>query len=129
MAQEDVASYFNAEDAVANALPAWFVHHMMDTGGGGFALMLTSGLTMAVERIDRIHKAADGTLWLDIILDPAPSYASDRIAGTFYAKASNQWASINASHVVAAYELKERPESSTWDGGGMHVSGTVRGSR
>ena len=118
-------SYFNAQDAAEGALPAWFIPRMMDNSTGAYCLMLSTGLVMAVQRIDRLHRASDGGLWLDVELAERPAYASERKAGIFYAQSHGQEATVNASHVVTAFEFSPGQEPSNWDGTWLHASGKV----
>ncbi|MDX2242561.1 MAG: hypothetical protein NW224_17880 [Leptolyngbyaceae cyanobacterium bins.302] len=81
-------------------LPTWFVERMM-TDTWWFGLMMSNGTVIGIHRILSVDQAADGTIWLTVeLLSDTPE--DDRI---FIAPTSRLTASINASHVVAAYEL------------------------
>jgi hypothetical protein len=96
-------SYFNGEDA-ADLLPAWFVTRMMEESGS-YGLLLNNGVTLGIERIERLHRAKDGSLWLDVVLCPRPTYAADRKAQLFYAPGEAQEASVNVSQIALAFDL------------------------
>jgi hypothetical protein len=83
-------------------LPAWFVPRMMEESGR-FGLLLTSREVLGIERIDALHASIDGGIWLDVTLlsgTPDRKHLTLLLAAT-----SGCRASINASHVVAAWEL------------------------
>jgi len=93
-------------------LPAWFVPRMMGEEWV-YGLMMASGNVIAVERIDAVRRAADGALWLDVILAPADDYwgGNNYDPSVFGAPSSRRRASINAAHVAAAFELVDRKEA------------------
>lgn len=83
-------------------LPTWFVDRMM-TDTWWFGLMMSNGTVIGVHRILSVDQAADGTIWLTVeLLSDTPG--DDRV---FIAPTTRLTASINASHVVAAYELAD----------------------
>lgn len=83
-------------------LPTWFVDRMM-TDTWWFGLMMSNGTVIGIHRILSVDQAADGTIWLTVeLLSDTPG--DDRV---FIAPTSRLTASINASHVVAAYELAD----------------------
>lgn len=108
-------TFFDAED-VAEVLPAWFIPKMMDEGGL-FAFILVSGQILAVDRIERVHLAADDSIWLDALLAPRPAYAAYRGPMLFYAPAEGLSVSIQLSHVVAVFEASPGEEGSAWHDG------------
>ena len=114
MSEDCPQTFFNAEDAAQGWQPAWFVKQMMEVGGR-YVLQLSEGTRMVVRRILRVHRAADGGIWLDVELEPTPDFASGRHDQVFYAPSSECRATLNAGHVVAAYALSEPPEASSWD--------------
>lgn len=109
------------EQAAEGWLPAWFVPRMME-GNGGLALYLVTGLSLPIERIDRVYRASDGAIWLDVILT-LPEDATDlklRIPAT------EPEATVNAAHVVAAIETGRLDPRSAWDAGQLHVRTAIR---
>lgn len=81
-------------------LPTWFVDRMM-TDTWWFGLMMSNGTVIGIHRILSVDQAADGSIWLTVeLLSDTPG--DDRV---FIAPTTRLTASINASHVVAAYEL------------------------
>jgi len=109
------------EDAETDWLPAWFVPRMMK-GNGGLALYLATGVTLPIERIDQVHRAADGSVWLDVILTLPEDAASDRSP----IAASHPEATVNAAHVVAAFVTGRFDPWSAWDIGGLYVRSAFR---
>jgi hypothetical protein len=89
-------------EAAHDRLPAWFVPRMMEESGR-FGLLLTTREVLGIERIDALHATADGGIWLDVTLlsgKPDRKHLTLLLAATSRCRAS-----INASHVVAAWEL------------------------
>jgi hypothetical protein len=89
-------------ETAQDRLPAWFVPRMMEESGR-FGLLLTTREVLGIERIDALHATADGGIWLDVTLlsgKPDRKHLTLLLAAT-----SGCRASINASHVVAAWEL------------------------
>lgn len=81
-------------------LPTWFVDRMM-TDTWWFGLMMSNGTVIGIHRILSVDQAADRSIWLTVeLLSDTPG--DDRV---FIAPTTRLTASINASHVVAAYEL------------------------
>jgi hypothetical protein len=90
----------------ARLLPAWFIERMM-TDHWRFGLVLATGGVLEVERIEAVHQAADDSIWLDVRLQES-SFTSE-VSGmpTLLAPSSRTTASVNAAHVVAAFELAD----------------------
>lgn len=84
-------------------LPAWFVPRMIDDVWS-FGLMMSTGVVIAVENITAVTQAANGDIWIDVTLQTAPGVSRD---DAFTAPTSRATASINAQHIVAAYELAD----------------------
>jgi hypothetical protein len=85
-------------------LPAWFTERMT-TDSWYFGRVMSNGDVLAVRTITAIHEARDGSLWIDVRLqdhrlDHWPDYV-------VVAPTSRTMASINAAHVVYAFELAE----------------------
>ena len=86
-------------------IPAWFTGRMMDDVWG-FRLMLENGTVIAIECIDKVVQAKDGSLWLDVQLLDHPGNSDLDDDKIFIAPHSDRpCASINASKVVAAFEI------------------------
>ena len=84
-------------------LPAWFVERMM-CDDWKFCLELSNGRRIGIARIDEVLMALDRTIWIDCtMLDDAPFAAED----IFTAPTSRLKISINAAHVVCAYEVAD----------------------
>lgn len=82
-------------------LPAWFVERMMHDSWS-FGLLTVSGTTICIESITSVHQAADGSIWLDVVL-----MQTTNAKNTFVAPTSRTSASINSAHIVAAFELAD----------------------
>lgn len=103
MMEEHLEDWERAEREVVKAsaiLPAWFCARMM-ADCWFFALHLTTGRVVEIECIDSVTRGADGTVWLDVTM------RRDGSPGTFVAPTTRTKASINAAHVVMAYELAD----------------------
>lgn len=89
-------------NAARDLLPGWLTERMMsDTWS--FGLMMSTGITIAIERIDYVWLAADNSIWLDVTL---MSSMPDQ-PNTWTAPCSRTTASINTNHVMAAFELTD----------------------
>ena len=102
MNDEELGDAFVEE--ATKLLPAWFIPRMMEDVWS-FGLLMTTGVTIAIQQIRSVHQAADGSIWIDVILSDGddPFDAS----GKFVAPTSRLEASINTSHIVAAFELAD----------------------
>ena len=83
-------------------LPAWFVPRMMEDAWV-FGLLLSTGKVLAIEHIDEVRQAADGSLWIgiDMCRDPANAWAA------IHPPTSRTRASVNVAHIVCALELAD----------------------
>jgi len=95
------------QEAIA-LLPAWFVSRMM-TDVWYFGLILDSGFGLAIDRITRVTRAADGSIWLDVNMLDQPTAKrlcppSMTLVG---APSKRTAASVAATHVVWALELTD----------------------
>lgn len=88
-------------------LPAWFTFRMMDDTWS-FGLLMITGDIIAIECITRITQDASGNLWLDAKL-LTTSFFEREIDGRklLLSPTSRNTVSINAAHVVAAFELAD----------------------
>lgn len=94
------------KENVTSLLPAWFTHRMMNDHWV-FALLTTSGTTICIENIKNIYQAVDGTIWIDVtLIDPNKILIDDMEKG-LVAPTSRTTASINTTHIIAAYELAD----------------------
>jgi hypothetical protein len=101
------------ESGIARAkrlLPAWFVERMM-TDSWYFGLLLVTGQVLVIESI-RDVRGTEGNVWIDVTM-----YGKDG-NHTFHEFKDLRWpcvysptgrteASVNAAHVVAAFELMD----------------------
>ncbi len=96
-------------DEALQLLPAWFVPRMMSEEWV-YGLMMASGTVIAVEQIERVRRAVDGVLWLDVRLAPADDYwgGNNYDPTIFGAPSTRRRASINAAHIAAAFELVDQ---------------------
>lgn len=103
MQEQDIA-------AAQALLPAWFVPRMMQEDWV-YGLIMASGSIIAVERVTAVRQAVDGSLWLDVRLAPADDYWSGNYdPSVFGAPSARRHASINCTHVAAAFELVDHIE-------------------
>lgn len=103
--ESEIYEQFDPKDSpeLAHAreiLPAWFVDRMM-ADNWLFGLMMTDGTVIGIQCINRVTQSADGTIWLDVEL------INHDFDGVFVAPTIRLTASINASHVMAAFELAD----------------------
>lgn len=90
-------------------LPAWFTGRMM-CDNWSFGLLMGTGDVLCISRINRVSEAKNGAVWIDVELlpDEAMVVARDRPDWRFrYAPTERLEASVNAAHVVAAFELAD----------------------
>ena len=87
-------------------LPAWFTERMM-CDHWSFALLTVSGVTICIESIQKVVRASDGSIWLDVVLLEEGNPWTGKIENKLSAPTSRLEASVNASHIVAAYELAD----------------------
>src|SRR5690625_3404375 len=119
MSETGPETYTLPEEAAENWLPAWFVPRMMQ-GNGGLALWLTTGMALPIERIERVHRASDGSVWLDVILT-----LPDEATTEGGLPATEPEATVNAAHVVAAFETGRYDPASAWDAAWVTAEVTV----
>lgn len=91
-------------------LPAWFSARM-SSDNWSFGLLLSNGWVMAINTITRFSQAADGTIWIDVEM------AEERLGFwdgnlpkdtvIFRSPTTRTTASLNAAHVIAAFELAD----------------------
>ncbi len=85
-------------------LPAWFVARMM-TDDWHFGLMLVTGKVLAISSIDRVFMGANDSIWMDVTLSEYD--LSMKGLDILNAPTSRRKATVNAAHVVAAFELAD----------------------
>lgn len=91
-------------EAAMRILPAWFVPRMM-TDEWSFGLLLITGQILCLTHINSVHRAGDGSVWLDVEMMRAGDVWVPK--NGFVAPTSRTWASVNAAHVIAAFELAD----------------------
>ena len=107
---EDARNALKAVYIEARILPAWFVPRMM-TDNWFFGFLMVSGITIGVERIEKLHSDSAGNIWLDVILldrtmsNGAVPYKSTK--SFFVAPTSRTFATINSTHIMAVFELAD----------------------
>jgi hypothetical protein len=94
-----------SSEEVRELLPAWFTERMIGDVWF-FGLLTVDGTIIGIQRIEAIKQAADGSIWIDVqLLDSEPSNSSGK--KLFLSPTSRTSASINTSHIVAAFELAD----------------------
>ncbi len=103
-APKSVGSFEDLEDEL---LPCWMTARMM-TDRWVFGLMLSTGVTLLIECINKVSQAADGSIWLDVELREEPDHLGRDLPGVQFASPTSRTeATVNAAHVVAAFELAD----------------------
>ncbi|MBF0461872.1 MAG: hypothetical protein HQL87_10790 [Magnetococcales bacterium] len=86
-------------------LPAWFVPHMMrNRQRAWFGLLMVGGIIIHITRILRVRTDSSGAVWLDVLLDQAVE-SENLPFKNFGAQSTTAEASINAGHVMAAFDF------------------------
>jgi hypothetical protein len=106
MTNDPLQEYQDRIERARRLLPTWFVPRMMDDEWF-FGLLLVTGRTLRITHIDDVHRAADGSLWIDASMEDPPDNFSKREEGHLYAPTSRLTVSVNAAHIVAAFELAD----------------------
>ncbi|MFT8243278.1 hypothetical protein [Roseomonas sp. BN140053] len=91
---------------LGEVMPAWFAGRMM-ADRWCFGLLLSSGHTMLVERIDAIHVSNAGIVLLDVEMCSAPADAGPIPGTPLPSPTGRSRATVNLAHVVAAFELAD----------------------
>jgi len=88
--------------------PSWLLRRAYDDVGL-FGLLLTSGTILAIQSIDRIYTAADGSIWLDVTLADALQVSDMVIGGrpVVGATCKRLQASVALNSIMAGYELAD----------------------
>lgn len=105
---ETVNDHENYEDWLSERhkhLPAWFAGRMMEDVWT-FGVMLSNGVTLVCSTLNQIHQAADGTLWLDFEMATHETYCNT-IKNQISSPTERTSVSVNASHIVAVFELAD----------------------
>lgn len=92
-------------------LPGWFTTYQID-GRGCHGLMLSNGKVLAIDSIEHVEKAANGSIWLTV-----------KVSAELHGDVAAEWpwdafitspdfnpmkAMVNAAHVVMAIELVDQ---------------------
>jgi hypothetical protein len=87
-------------------LPAWFTARMMQDSWK-FGVLMSDGTLIYIETILEVRQAADGSLWLDVQLSEETPFAQEPHPKHLKSPTSRTKASINAAHVMAAFETAD----------------------
>lgn len=93
------------KDHYYNKAPPWFMGRML-TDVWSFGLLMCDGTVIGIQAIEHIKQTADGTIWIDVTLMDSISWPDD-FTKKFVAPTSRLEASINTSHIMAAFELAD----------------------
>jgi hypothetical protein len=94
-------------NAHADLLPGWFITRMMEDTWS-FGLLMSTGITICIQNINRVYQAADETVWIDVtLMDGGNDIWTERLDKPFVAPTSRLEASINTQHVLAAFEIAD----------------------
>jgi len=94
-------------DEAKSILPGWFSERIMQDVWA-FGLLMSDGTIISIQAIEAINQASDGSIWLDVrLMDPSDGMAGwlKNVDKKLVAPTDRLKASINASHVMAAFEL------------------------
>lgn len=94
---------------LGEVMPAWFAGRML-ADDWGFALLLSTGHTMLIRRIDSIHVSSHGQVLLDVNLatETGPVRPTRQV---IVSPTGRTRATVNLAHVVAAFEIEDGPEA------------------
>jgi hypothetical protein len=87
-------------------LPAWFTERMA-SDQWSFALLASNGFTICIEAITNIVQAADGSIWIDVVLLKDGDCWTKGIERKLVSPTARNRASVNTAHIVAAYEIAD----------------------
>jgi hypothetical protein len=90
-------------------LPAWFTEQMM-TKAWNYGLLTVTGNILAISKINKITRDDTGNLWLDAEMlnyHVRGSVEINVLSKILIAPTERTRVSINASHIVAAFELTD----------------------
>jgi hypothetical protein len=94
-------------EAAQKLLPSWFIIRMM-SDSWYFGLLTVNNTIIGIQCIDGVSQAADGSIWMDVTLLDTNLLRTDVLQqDIIIAPTSRTRASINASHIVAAFELED----------------------
>lgn len=98
---------------LGEVMPAWFAGRMM-ADEWKFGLLLTTGQTMLIRRIDAVHISPQGQVLLDVdmLTETEGVTAPERL---LVAPAGRPRATVNLLHVVAAFEVAGSAEEDVLD--------------
>jgi hypothetical protein len=91
-------------------LPAWFTEQMMSEVWN-YGLLTVTGDILAISRINKITRDDVGNLWLDaeMLNYHVRGNGDDSVRSKILiAPTENTQVSINASHIVAAFQLTDK---------------------
>ncbi len=89
-----------------DVLPAWFVPRMADDEWT-FCLLLSTGQGLIISSISSVNRATDGSIWLDVNMIDRTTWGEKLPFQKIEAPTSRKTASVNASHIVAAFEIAD----------------------
>ena len=89
-------------------LPAWFSSRM-STDEWLFGLHLSDGSLLAITSITKFTQASDATIWVDAeMADASVEIASDHWRRKLITSPTSRTrVSVNAAHIIAAFELAD----------------------
>ncbi|PHK94477.1 hypothetical protein CR162_13385 [Pseudoroseomonas rhizosphaerae] len=92
---------------LGEVMPAWFAGRML-ADEWKFGLLLSTGQTMLISRIEAVHLAPGGQVLLDVemLLEAEGVVAPGPV---LMAPAGRPRATVNLAHVVAAFEVAGAP--------------------
>lgn len=85
-------------------MPGWFSRRMLEDSWS-FGLLTSANQLIMIEFIDQIWQSEDGAIWLDVELLKGHSTRGFEQYVVVQATTNRRTASINTTHIVAAFEL------------------------
>lgn len=85
-------------------IPGWMLERMM-SDNWYFGLLMVTGDIICISEIHKVYESSNGNIWADVILSEEIPYSLDGKA--FISPTGRTMASINLSHVVAAFETAD----------------------
>lgn len=102
--EDELTEYLPVDNKL---LPAWFTERMM-SDSWSFGLLMITGDVIAIESIRKITQDANGNIWLDAqLLEHEPFVDNVNGHRILISPTSRTGITINAAHVVAAFELAD----------------------
>lgn len=88
-------------------LPAGFIRQWLGERGT-YGLLLSNGIWLGISEIEELHKAADGSLWIDVRMLENAGLVNEVWGQKVVIAPTRSIISINVAHVVCALKLADK---------------------